>query len=162
MNPTIECFKTIVKSGLLSESLTDIPESGASSDQITKVETAVGRSLSLEHIETLNYWDGADLDIVIFLSASDKDYSIISAFSYAEFPPEAELPVPFASDHSGFVYAESKDGKIWQWDHEGAPAKVIALNIQDFFCNLVFGERSHEFSGQEWREELIAAGVIKN
>ncbi len=76
--------------------------------------------------------------------------------------PLGDFPgvVLFGDDPSGFIYGENKYGEILSFDTQSGNVKLIAADMEEFFTELLFGPDAARFAGQEWLEELRAAGLL--
>lgn len=144
MNPSV-LIEKLFKAEVLSEALTDIPDKGATEAELVEAENRLGISINNEYKEFLKIWNGANLDVI-------RPYSTNKL--YIE-----NGNMVFSDDPSGFIYSINENGEIICFDTDGGETKTIASSFNDFFYSYLFGSRSHEFMGEEWKEELKDAGI---
>jgi hypothetical protein len=140
-------IQRVLATTLLTPELVVVPEHGVSQEQLSALE-ARGIRLSPSLQRVLRRWDGIDLDVIRV-----HDISRI-------MENEGGGDCLFGSDPSGFLYMEAPDGSIVSIDTDGDGMTVVASSFDEFIDDLVFGARGAEFSGDEWLEELIAAGLV--
>lgn len=69
--------------------------------------------------------------------------------------------VVFASNPSGFVYAEDKGGVVYLYDTQALTsvpeaAQAVASDLDDFFSRYVFGPDSDTFCAGDWKELVLS------
>ena len=144
MNP-VELIEKLIRAEVLSLALTNIPDKGATEEYFVETESRLGISINYEYKEFLKIWNGADLDVIRLYSTNNL---------YIE-----NGNLVFADDPSGFIYSINENGEITSFDTDGGETKTIASSFSDFFYSYLFGSRSHEFMGEEWKAELKDAGI---
>jgi hypothetical protein len=45
-------------------------------------------------------------------------------------------------------------------DHDEAAQERVASSLDELIGNCIFGEQAAEFAGKDWREELVALGIL--
>ena len=70
------------------------------------------------------------------------------------------LCIIIAADAAGFAYLQDGDGQIYSFDTDGGEVKLIATNINDFVCRLIFGPEADKFAGNKWLNDLKAAKLV--
>ncbi len=163
----LERIEKVIESGLLSKGLSDISSYGATEDMIKEEEKKLNRLLSNYHKEFLKRWNGANLDFIRIYGVNKTENEFIKelAKEYEEWTEEiiSDIegnPIFFADDAAGFMYFELEDGRIVYLDPEFTGLYPVASDMRDFFLNYLFGERSDECSGEEWKEQLKEKGVF--
>ena len=157
---TIEILSKVIRSGILQEELTTIPERGATSEEIAGEELLLDRSLSEQHKDILRKWNGLDLDVLRLFGCGQSEIPRISHFQF-DFPGRPPGCVVIGSDPSGFLYFEDGRGNIWSCDTDGGSTNLLAKDLNDFFSRLVFGRDASRFAGDEWAEDIRKAGIIQ-
>jgi hypothetical protein len=143
---TIETIQRVLASRILSEELTVVPLRGASPAALSHASQSFGR-LDPALAAILQCWNGIDLDVVRVhgLGVVDPGIRHVEAVNGA---------IVFASDPAGFRYALQDDGRVVAIDHDGGDVRVVADGVDDFFQDLVFGNRAAEFGGPEWAKDV--------
>ncbi len=141
--------------------LVAVPETGASDADFAALVVALPRRLSATHEAILRRGNGLNLDIIRIFRAGANVKRLPGLLDHQP-PPLAEMSgvIVFANDPSGFEYAEASTGEILSRDHDGGEVKEIASSMEEFFDVLLFGARAAGFAGQDWYDELAAAGII--
>lgn len=144
-----------------------VPSKGATDKMINDAEKQLSRRLSDQHKFLLKKWNGIELDYIkIFGVFKTESFNIGHIFElvdknkeYKEFVDEVgEQTILFADDASGFMYFENKNGSIFYYDPDYHKIKKIANDMDHFFDECVFGEKSEEYFG--WIEELKANNIL--
>ena len=63
--------------------------------------------------------------------------------------------VKVAADPAGFIYLMNGSGEIFSFDHDGGAINKVAFNFDDFINNYIFGIRSDEFLGTDYKLEIM-------
>jgi SMI1/KNR4 family protein SUKH-1 len=164
----MHCFDTIkrilseplVSSGLLMHDLI-VVSPPATATQLAALERSFHRPLSEQHRQLLLMWDGLNLDVVRFFSASASRSGITSLLDAQALIPSAHPSwIAVASDPAGFLYAEDENGSVWSIDHDGGGQTRVAACLDEFIGGYVFGERAAEFGGESWRDDLVTHGLL--
>ena len=142
---TIALINKVVASNVLSRSMVELPPAGASTAALAEVEQILGVPIDAEYSIFLQTFDGAYLDV-------------IRLYPYQELKITA-FGLEFASDPSGFVYYIQGSGEVIVEDTDGGEMKKVASSFDDFIHSYLFGVRSAAFSGEEWHQELVRAGI---
>jgi hypothetical protein len=160
MMEMIETIERVIKTRILKESLTLIPDKGASLDNIAEEEALVGRKFSIYHKLFLEKWNGIDLEIIrIYCCATPVNrLKRISDEQFKELISNGLMVI--GSDPSGFVYLENDKAEIYSLDTDGSEIEFLANNLDIFFADLIFGQNANKFLGDEWKKELINKGII--
>jgi len=137
-------IENLITEGVLSEGLIELP-TGASDGDLVQAEKRLGFRLNNEFKTFLKTWNGANLEVI-------RSYS-------AEKLQMSNIGLAFADDPSGFVYYFNPNGEVICEDTDGGDVKTVASSFEDFFFTYLFGKRSHEFMGEDWKQELNDAGV---
>lgn len=159
----VETIKKVLSSSLLDEDLVTIPGQGAEANEIAAAEEALGRTLSVQYKAMLSEWNGLDLEEIRLYGCGKTD-ELIGNLAAQQLPEESGVPpglVVIGSDPSGFVFLEAEDGGVWQLDTDGGELKQVSSDFDQFISRYVFGPDAHNFSGEEWLEELKSAGLIE-
>lgn len=156
MHNVINKIEEVLKSGVLIPELCTIPEEGISEDYLRAHNYFDNDIISKnsQYIELLKKWNGIDLDIIRIFGTNKNNTS-----QEIRFDPELSLLL-VASDPAGFLYGMDKKGCIYSIDTKSNVKQQVAESFDDFIVNFIFGTKSEEFLGKEWRMELEAAGII--
>lgn len=162
IDKVVSTIEKVVASGVLIDGLFLLANSGAGSDEIDSAEKMVGHELSSDYKAFLNRWNGADLDVIRLYGCGNVDESLKSIESQSYLIEEFPDFILFGSSPAGFMYLESTlDQKVYVMDAMSSDAPVnICHSFSEFVVEYVFGERSNEFGGDEWKDELLDAGVL--
>lgn len=157
----INKIEKVLNSPLLSKGLCYVPTHGASKQSIEKEEDLLGKKISKQHRTLLEKWDGINLEVLRFYGCTkDKETRQISECQFDL--DELDNPIFFASEPAGYIYVYDKEEKIYLIDTDGWEITKIATSLEDFICNYVFGKRAAEFAGDEWFDEVKAAGLLED
>lgn len=158
---SVMIIEKAIKSGVLIDGLTIIPDRGASDTEIVEEEKKLPRPLSSQHKAILKRWNGMNMDIMRLYGCADVHEELRRLCdSQIDMFSEVEGAIVFADDPSGFIYAESLTGSVHSIQAANGEMKVLAASIDDFFERLVFGKDAKEFGGVEWEEELADCGLL--
>jgi len=142
---TKSLVEKVVASGILIKEMTKLPDGGATDFELKSTEKRIGVKLD-QHLEALlSIFNGANLDVIRFYPCSRL--------------AKSEYGLAFADDPAGFAYHVTATGEVISEDHDGGAIKTIAASITEFVHSYLFGERSVEFAGEEWHQQLIEAGI---
>lgn len=155
----IEIIERALESKVIKNSLTYVPDRGATSEELSILSKDLPRFLSESHLSILKKWNGINLDMVRLYGASPSQE--LRGLSETQYGPLLYFPdaIIFGDDPSGFVYAERSDGKIFALDSSSGGIEIVATSLDDFFTRLVFGEDADQFAGDEWLSEVKRAGL---
>jgi hypothetical protein len=156
----VQVITRALESGVLSPNLLYVPAGGASPEMIREEEGALRRPLSRQHKEVLTRWNGINLDVLTLYGCGVTPRQIGRLSAYQRLDPWLVEGIAFGSDPAGFIYVEEDAGNILCLDHDGGEIERVAANLNDFFGRYVFGEDAHLFGGDEWKEQLRAAGLL--
>ncbi len=150
----------VISSGLLARSLVVVSPPALPED-LDALEERLPRKLSLFHRQFLLSWDGLDLEVIRFFGAS-KAAGGITLLSKAQLllPPGHSGWIAFASDPSGFLYAEEEQGAVWSIDHDGGSVVKVAPSLDEFITNYLFGLDAAKFGGESWYDDLVTHGIL--
>jgi hypothetical protein len=137
-------IERVLASGVLSPSMVELP-SPATSRDIGEAESRLGLRLPPALRVILEKWNGANLDVIRFVSCDLLEIQ--------------EHGLYFANDFSGFMYFLDSQGSVVSLDTDGGDVKVVAADLADLLTGYLFGSRASEFMGPEWLNELKAAGL---
>jgi len=156
----VDVIERALDAGILIESLTYVPQRGATEGELAKVAGDLRRPLSEGHANILRRWNGINLDVLRVHGASPSPGEI-QGLAEVQSGPLADVhgTVVFGDDSSGFVYGETESGEVMSLDLASGQIKKIAASIDDFFVRLVFGKDAAEFAGECWLDELKGAGI---
>jgi hypothetical protein len=157
--PTIE---TIVGTRLLVPELTIIPPRGATDDEIQEEEEKLGRSFCPDHAAVLRRWNGIALEVIRLFGCGEAHREIgrMSELQITrDFGVDGAIAV--GSDASGFVYLQSRDGRVFEFDTDGGKLEKLADSLDDFIDRLVFGADAATFGGDDWLQELREVGLVR-
>jgi hypothetical protein len=56
------------------------------------------------------------------------------------------------------VYYLNGAGEVVEEDTDGGEITTLATSFNDFIQSYLFGNRSAEFMGEEWHQQLVKAG----
>lgn len=105
-------------------------------------------------------WNGIDLDI-LRIYCCGKSTNRLGRFSSEQFEEASSKGfISIGSSPAGFIYLENEREEIYSFDTDGGEIEFLAENLESFFTELVFGEKSDEFMGEDWKQELIINGII--
>jgi hypothetical protein len=156
MNIIYEKLKFIEKKNFLSKNFFYLPKHGLSDQDIKILQEKVEFKFDPKFVDFLKEFNGSNLDVIRIFGVSKYDDRI---FDLVENNKDEDLFI-FASDPAGFTYAQDSNFYVFSIDSEGGETIKVAENFEDFICNYLFGNRSEEFGGEEWKEELTQAGII--
>ncbi len=142
---TKELIEKVIASGILLNELTELSLSGATDKELAKAENRIGVKIDEGHKELLRAYDGANLDVIRFYAIG----RIINT----------KQGLKFADDPSGFIFYVNATGEVISEDTDGGNVKKVASSVKEFIHSYLFGERSAEFAGEEWHQELIKAEI---
>lgn len=158
---SVTIIEKAIKSGVLIEGLTVIPDVGATDIEISQEESQLPRKLSDQHRALLRRWNGMNMDVMRLYGCmnvhpelrrlSDAQTDMFSGVSNY---------IVFGDDPSGFMYAEDDSGTVYSVQVSTGDVKFLARDLNDFFERLVFGKDAKEFGGKDWEEELMNAGLL--
>ena len=153
----VDVIEQMLSIGVLNSALTSVPNMGASEIELVRVVKTIGRPLSEPHARILKRWNGINLDIIRIYGATSTDEETRS-LADAQITGMALLPgtIAFGDDPSGFIYGEDVAGSIVSFDSSCGELEIIASDMDDFFCRLVFGKDAEMFAGKEWAKLLLA------
>jgi|GEM_PF-4871001 hypothetical protein len=153
--------KIVAATGLEMMRLVAVPEAGASDIEIAALAHVLPRSLGKTHEAILRRWNGLNVDIIRVFRAGPSIKKLPGLADH-QHPPLSGMPgvIIFANDPSGFQYGEAGTGEILCFDHDGGEVKKLSSSMEEFFDELIFGASAAEFAGQDWHDELAAAGII--
>lgn len=150
----IEVIERIIKSDILLTSLTHIPKSGASSEEIKAEESLLNRKFSEDLKRFLMKWNGIDLEILRIYRCG-KSTDRLKRFADEQFAESSSAGfIAIGSSPAGFIYLENEKSEIFSFDTDGGDIEFLAENLEVFLTELVFGKRADEFMGEEWKENL--------
>jgi SMI1-KNR4 cell-wall len=158
-----EKIEIVLSNKKLLGSLVFVPSSGVSDLELAKAEKHVGTILPLSLKNILKCWNGLHLDIINFFGCGEVEDPI---HKIEENQPNnyeiynKNFFVAFGDDPAAFLYLFDKNEKIYSLNLKSSQIEFLSENLEDFICNLVFGERAREFAGEEWEQELIDAGIL--
>lgn len=157
----IDTIENVLRAKLLKASLIFIPQHGATEQALDALSKVLPRSLSKTHLSLLKRWNGVNLDVVRIYGATSTPNEL-RGLADVQNEPFSQIPgaIVFGDDPSGFVYAESLDGKIMSLDLSSGEIETIANNMNDFFSSFVFGPKAAEFAGDAWLSKLKKVGLI--
>lgn len=138
-------FEKLIASGVVMDSLAELPDNGADDQQISLTQAKLGTVLPSELVSLLKTYDGANLEVIRFNSIGSIEMS--------------EQGFLFASCPAGFMYHITSNGEVIVEDTDGGDMDRIASSLHEFIYSYLFGSRSAEFCGAEWYQELVAAGI---
>lgn len=138
-------IEKVIASRVLLKELTELSLFGATDNQLAEAESRVGVKIDEGLKELLRAYDGANLDVIRFYPTG----RIINT----------EQGLKFADDPSGFIFYVNVAGEVISEDTDGGNVKKIASSVKEFIHSYLFGERSAEFAGEEWHQELIKAEI---
>lgn len=148
---------------LFVESLTQVPQRGATEEEITKEAQALGRAPSPEYLALLRRWNGLDLDVVRFFGVGPCERGLSRLSEEQERAPgAAPSMLVIGADPSGFTFLESAEGAIFQFDHDGGSLAHLADSFDLFVAEVLFGRRAGEFLGEEWLAQLRAVQLVSD
>lgn len=159
----IELIEKVLSSGLLLEPLTYIPANGANHIELSVLNDALPKPLSAAHKSILQKWNGLNLDVIRLYGASAISGELKGLTESQDNVPISfsDGYIVFGDDPAGFVYLEDDEGRIWSLDTEIQVTSLIAIDMDDFFQNYLFGLKGFEFGGENWMLELRSAGLIE-
>ena len=158
----VDTIRRVLKTNVLLQGLVAVPEKGASEAEISGEEARLARPLSAQHRAVLQEWNGLNLDVIRFYGCGEnvgKGMRLVNHQEGVGLLVEGGICV--GSDPSGFAYIEDAVGQIYSYDHDGGELKLEIQNLDDFVDRYVFGRGAASFGGEEWLEELRAAGLIE-
>ena len=156
-----ETIERIIASGLLTPSLVFLPAAGANRLQIATLEAITVRPLSAQHRALLARWNGANLEVIRLLGTGITDDNIPTIESHLEYARTiAPGSVPIANDPSGFIYLEMQNGTITCMDDAHENFEQIAIDINHFFSDAIFGIASGSLFGEDWLNDLRTIGIV--
>jgi hypothetical protein len=163
MTAAVDCLRKVMASGLLPPRLIAAVTRGASEEMLQAEECLLGRRLSPSHRALLEAWNGANWDVLRFYCCSESGTRGVSRLAFKQTGPPDSVrgAIAFADDPAGFTYWEDEGGRVFSLDTDGGRVKELAVDLDDFFCRLVFGNDADKFAGQDWKEELQAAGLVE-
>lgn len=138
-------IEKVVASGLITKELTALSETGTTDVELKAVEKRIGRKLHPQLVAFLKIFNGANLDVIRFYPCKRLELR--------------EYGLVFADDPSGFVYYVTDSGEVVCEDTDGGSIKKLASSVTEFVHSYLFGNRSAEFMGEEWHEQLTKAGI---
>ena len=158
---SVTIIEKAIRSGVLIEGLTVIPDNGATDIEIAQEESKLPRRLSEQHKALLRRWNGMNMDVM-------RLYGCINVHPELRQLSDAQTDmfsgvsnyIVFGDDPSGFMYAENGGGVIYSVQVSTGDVKELANSLDDFFERLVFGKDAKEFGGIDWEEELRDAGLL--
>jgi hypothetical protein len=158
---SVTIIEKAIKSGVLIDGLTVIPDVGATDVEIAQEETLLPRSLSDQHKRLLKRWNAMNIDVLRVYGCVNV-HDELRRLSEAQIDMFADVDnvIVFGDDPAGFIYAESADGSIHSVQASTGEVKRLADSMDDFFERLVFGKDAKEFGGEDWAEELVDGGLI--
>ncbi len=158
---SVTIIEKAIKSGVLIDGLTVIPDVGASDAEIAEEEVKLPRPLSDQHKAILKRWNGMNMDVMRLYGCVDVHEELRRLCDgQMDMFSEVEGAIVFGDDPSGFVYAESLNGSVHSVQVSTSESKILAASIDDFFERLVFGRDAKEFGGGDWEEELVDCGLL--
>ena len=163
----LEVIKSLISPEILSSELfirefVRVPKSGANDAEIKIAETKIKNSIAEQYKVFLKTWNGIGLDMLRFYGVGSCEEGIRNIESNQIIGvSNPENYVAFASDAAGFVYLHNDIGVIYELDTDGGEIGRLADDFDEFVTSYLFGERSVEYMGKEWVDELRQAGVIK-
>jgi hypothetical protein len=144
----INRIEQVIQSGVLATELIYIPEAGASPLAVRDFEAHANIHLNPTHREILEIWDGLDLEVISLRpvrNLGNQDGRIV-----------------FADDPLGFSYGYTSTGSIISSDQEKQTELLIALNLETFILDQVFGDEAASYGGEFWANELRSHGIVKS
>ncbi|MDD2320503.1 MAG: SMI1/KNR4 family protein [Geobacteraceae bacterium] len=142
---TKELIEKVIVSGILLKELTELSLFGATDNELAEAENRVGEKIDEGLKELLRAYNGANLDVIRFYATG----RIINT----------KQGLKFADDPSGFVFYVNAAGEVISEDLDGGNVVKVASSVREFILSYLFGERSAEFAGEEWHQELIKAKI---
>jgi hypothetical protein len=160
----VEKLEQVIASNIIGEELLFAPSKGISKEKMLELDIAFNNLLSEDLKSLLRKWNGLHLDIINFFGFGDplegsinsmeenqlKNYHV---YNYKDF-------LAFADDPAAYLYLQSPSGEIYTFDLKNSYMDRVSSSLEDFICNYVFGKRAAEFAGDEWFDEVKAAGLI--
>jgi|SRR5215471_12440108 len=161
----IPLIKRVLKTDLLEPALVTVPVRGATQLELAREEQAVGSPFSSQLRALLAEWNGLDLEVV-------RVYGCVEAPPLRRISDEQAWVrgsdwwerglVVFGSSPAGFAYAQSADGAIVQVDYKSwTEKKRLAVDLESFLVDYVFGSEAKAFGGEEWVGELRKHGLLE-
>jgi hypothetical protein len=144
MVPLDKFVDRVVASGILSASLCEFPAPAALHD-IETAEVRLGQKLPESLRSLLSRWNGANLDVLRLVACEGMEMR--------------EEGLYFANDPAGFMYFLDSSGAVVMLDTDGGGLRAVASDPVDLLTGYVFGARAREFAGEEWAQEIKAAGL---
>ena len=142
---TKELIEKVIASGILLNELTELSLSGVTDKELVEAENRVGVKIDEGLKEMLRAYDGANLDVIRFYAVG----RVVNT----------KKGLKFADDPSGFIFYVSRQEKSYLRIQTGGNVKIVASSVKEFIHSYLFGERSAEFAGAEWHQELIKAEI---
>lgn len=156
----VEIIERVLETQVLKKSLTYIPDTGATLEELTSLSKNLPRELSGSHVCLLGRWNGINLDIVRIFSASSTNTELRSLTESQLGRIEGVTDaIFFGDDPSGFLYLEDSLGEIYSLDSQSGNVRQVAVNLVDFFARLVFGKDAADFAGDDWHRDLKRVGL---
>ena len=146
----------LISAELLIQPLVVISPSGATIEEINTEEIKIGLNLSNSYRSFLQHWNGLNLDIIRFFGVGKVIQGITKLSENQDIFDSNNNFIFIASDPAGFIYAENREGHIYNFDHDGGEIKMLCKNFDDFVIDYLFGKNSNEFMGDEWQEKVTA------
>jgi len=158
----VRVIENVLRSGLLTPELLIVPSRGATRSEIRVEESLLGKTLSSEHKELLCRWNGVGLEVVRFFGCGEGTNEVgrLSELQ-VDLGPAAPGALVVGADASGYVYAQDSGGAVHSMDTDGGTVKRLADDLDDFVGRVVFGRDAASFAGDEWLQELKAAGIVE-
>lgn len=152
---------------VISKNLSTIPAEGATEDQIMEEEASLSRAFTNQHRTFLRKYNGLNADMINFYGCGnnlEKGISRITEWQFDKYDEEDQDILQYlivGDTPSGQMILEDKKGEIYIFAYDGLPIEKTATSLEDFICNYVFGKRAAEFAGDEWLDEVKAAGLLE-
>ncbi len=167
INRIVNKIDMALEKKVISKNLSTVPEKGATEDQIMKEEAYLSRPFTSQHRTFLKKYNGLNADMINFYGCGNdlkKGISKITEWQFDKYDEENQDLLQYlivADTPSGQMILEDKNGEIYIFAYDGLPIEKTASSLEDFICNYVFGKRAAEFAGDEWFDEVKAAGLLE-
>ncbi|WP_182871536.1 hypothetical protein, partial [Stieleria mannarensis] len=113
-----------------------------------------------QHREMLQEWNGIGLEIIRFFGCGTNAEEIGRLGEYVVHNSDMPGVITIGSDASGFAYLEDLSGAVYSLHTGEHRLDLVASDLEEFVCDVVFGSRAEQFAGTDWMDELKEHGLV--